>query len=189
MGTDPRIVRSRAAVIAAAQELLVGGGIESVNIEAVAARSGVAKTTIYRQWEDRNHLLLDVLGESAVDFVVQCTDDLRADLIDALTSLAYHLDDPKGSAMIPALIEAAERDESFRDVSRPFTEARRKPIIVRLRRAVRDGQLPKGTDVELICSALAGPLFYRRLLTRQPVNDAKAIRHGVDIVLTGVRGG
>jgi AcrR family transcriptional regulator len=185
MGTDPRVLRSRALVLETAREMLIAGGIEAVTIEGVAARSGVAKTTIYRQWADRNHLLLDVFSTGKVDAEVPHTSDLRADIIVALTSLALVLDDAGGSSMVPAMIEAAERDEDFRLISQPFIDARRQPIMNRLRRAVKDGHLPKGTDLDLVCASLVGPLFYRRLLTRQRVGDAKAIRTAAGIVLTG----
>ena len=60
---DPRVARSRAAVLEAGVELLVEGGPNAVTIEAVVQRSGVAKTTIYRQWESREDLVVDVIGE------------------------------------------------------------------------------------------------------------------------------
>jgi AcrR family transcriptional regulator len=187
MSADPRVLRSRAAVLDAARELLIEFGIQGVTIEGVASRSGVAKTTIYRQWTDRNQLLLDACTTDVVDIVVPNTDDLRADILTAVTDLASLLDGADGTAMMPALIEAAERDEEFRDIIGPFVDARRQPVMNRLRSAVRRGQLPKGTDVDMVCASLVGPLFYRRLLTRQRVGDPKALRHGVDIVLTGAR--
>ena len=60
---DPRVARSRAAVLEAGVELLVEGGPNAVTIEAVVQRSGVAKTTIYRHWESRQDLVVDVIGE------------------------------------------------------------------------------------------------------------------------------
>jgi AcrR family transcriptional regulator len=62
---DPRVARSRAAVLDAGVELLVEGGPNAVTVEAVSQRSGVAKTTIYRQWESRDELVVDVIGEVA----------------------------------------------------------------------------------------------------------------------------
>jgi AcrR family transcriptional regulator len=62
---DPRVARSRAAVLEAGVELLVEGGPNAVTVEAVSERSGVAKTTIYRQWDSRGDLVVDVIGEVA----------------------------------------------------------------------------------------------------------------------------
>src|SRR5918994_4065001 len=61
----PRLVRPRAAALDAGVELLVEGGPNAVTVKAVAQRSGVAKTTIYRQWRSRDDLVADVIGEVA----------------------------------------------------------------------------------------------------------------------------
>jgi AcrR family transcriptional regulator len=185
--TDPRVLRSRAAVISAARELMLELGFGAVTIEGIAARSGVAKTTIYRQWSDCNHLLLDVFEDAAIDDPVATTDDLEADLVACLRLLIGKLTDRDDSGMIAAMIEAAERDEEFRRISRPYVEARRKPIVARLRRAIRDGQLPVGTDIELICATLVGPLFYRRLLSRQSLSDKTLLVKLVRLVLGGAQ--
>jgi AcrR family transcriptional regulator len=187
LSMDPRVMRSRAAVIAAARDLMLEVGLGEVTIDGVAARSGVAKTTIYRHWPDRNHLLLEVFEDTAVDDVVPTTDDLEADLVACLRLLVAKLIDPEHSGLIAAMIEAAERDEEFRRISRPYIDARRKPILSRLRRAVRDGQLPSDTDVELTCAALVGPLFYRGLLTRQSLADKNLLPKLVRMVITGTK--
>src|SRR6186997_2184128 len=64
---DPRVARSRAAVISAATELLVESGPSAVTIDAIVARSGVAKSTIYRHWGSRDDVLLDVMEVCAPD--------------------------------------------------------------------------------------------------------------------------
>ena len=54
---DPRIERTRTAVLDAASDLLAEAGVVGFNVDAVARRSGVARTTIYRHWPDANELL------------------------------------------------------------------------------------------------------------------------------------
>ena len=57
---DRRSERSKQAILEATRELLAEeGGVGALTIEAVAARSGVAKTTIYRRWRDKWELALD----------------------------------------------------------------------------------------------------------------------------------
>ncbi len=184
---DPRVARSRAAVLLAARDLVIEGGFDGFTIEGVSVRSGVAKTTIYRQWESRNHLLLDLFEENVVEESTPTTDDLHADLLVTISSLAAKLADPTTSGLIPALIEAAERDEEFRAVSRPFVERRRVPIVNRLKQAVIDGQLPPTADLDLICALLVGPLFYRRLLSRQDGPDPRVLSNLVRTVIAGAR--
>src|SRR5262245_17443223 len=61
----PRSQRARRAVLDAARELVGKGGYDAATIEAIAARSGVAKTTIYRSWPNRAALVVDLLMEMA----------------------------------------------------------------------------------------------------------------------------
>jgi AcrR family transcriptional regulator len=184
---DPRVQRSRAAVLEAARELLMEVGFGGVTMEGVSARSGVAKTTMYRQWPDSNHLLLDVFSLASAENVTPTTDDLEHDLVECLRHLVISLTDPESSGMVAALIEASERDEEFRRISRPYIDARRKPAVTRLRLAVRRGELPPDTDVELVCSALVGPLFYRRLLSRQTLTDKTLLPRLVHLVIAGAK--
>ena len=59
---DRRSERSKQAILDATRELLAEeGGVRALTIEAVAARSGVAKTTIYRRWRDKWELALDAV--------------------------------------------------------------------------------------------------------------------------------
>ena len=55
----PRSERARAAVLAAATDLLVSGQIDAVTMEAIAAKSGVSKSTIYKWWPSRAHVILE----------------------------------------------------------------------------------------------------------------------------------
>ena len=66
---SPRIPASPAAerVIRGATDLLVEGGPWAVTVDAVVARSGVAKSTIYRHWESRDELLVEILASCAPD--------------------------------------------------------------------------------------------------------------------------
>jgi AcrR family transcriptional regulator len=188
MGPDPRVVRSKQCVIETAHDLLREGGFAAATIEAIAARSGVAKTTIYRHWPDRNRLLLDAFAVSDDVAQIASTGDLRSDLVSCLTGLAKALATSEWAETMPALLEAAERDAEFRKLSREYIDEKRRPIRTRLRVAVERGELPAGADIELLMATLAGPLFYRRFITRQPVHDRRLIEGIVAQMLAGVQG-
>ena len=67
---DPRVARSRAAVLAATVDLLGELGHAGTTVEAIAERSGVAKTTIYRHWPSRAPLLIDAFHSSGATIVL-----------------------------------------------------------------------------------------------------------------------
>jgi AcrR family transcriptional regulator len=61
--TDPRVARTRDAVVAAVRDLVQAAGIEAVTHQRVAEVAGVGRASVYRHWPDRTHLLLDALAD------------------------------------------------------------------------------------------------------------------------------
>jgi len=169
---DPRVARSRQAVLSAAAELLAELGFGRVTIEAVATRSGVARTTIYRHWPDLHHLLAEAL-ESVMDPCLESdTGSLRGDLTIALTGLARTLTTSATAGVLTSMIDAAERDPEIAELQRSFSQGRRKATRVAIERAVARGEIAPDVDVHVEASLIAGPLFYRRMVSREPLSDA-----------------
>lgn len=166
---DPRVVRSRRAILAAAVSLLEEHGFSGATVEAIAARSGAAKTTIYRHWPQKKDLLL-----AAVESVVPTArsldcGNLRDDVSSFVRDLIDVLSTPPLSGIIPAMIEAAERSAEVARTLADFTAQRREPLLAAAERAVARGEVRSDCDADLVASLLLGPFFYRRLLSRQPL--------------------
>src|SRR5438874_454886 len=68
---DPRVTRSRAAILSAAADELVDRGFASFTMDGVVARSGVAKTTVYRHRRSRGDLLPDVVPPFQRRFIMR----------------------------------------------------------------------------------------------------------------------
>ena len=169
---DPRVARSRQAVLSAAAELLAELGFGRVTIEAVATRSGVARTTIYRHWPDLHHLLAEAL-ESVMDPCLDPdTGTLRGDLTVVLTGLARTLTTSATAGVLTSMIDAAERDTDIAELQRSFSQDRRKATRVAIERAVDRGEIAQDIDVHVEAALIAGPLFYRRMVSREPLSDA-----------------
>ncbi len=169
---DPRVVRSRQAVLTATAELLAELGFGRVTIEAVATRSGVARTTVYRHWPDLHHLLAEAL-ESVMD---PCADPdtgtLRGDLTIVLTGLARTLTTSATAGVFTSMVDAAERDPDIADLQRSFAQERRKATRTAIERAIARGEIGPDVDVHVEASLIAGPLFYRRMVSREPLTEA-----------------
>jgi AcrR family transcriptional regulator len=169
---DPRIARSRQAVLSAAAGLLAELGWGRVTIEAVSARSGVARTTIYRHWPDLQHLLAEAL-ESVMDPCLDPdTGSLRGDLTVTLTGLARTLTKSATAGVLTSMIDAAERDPGIAELQRDFTSERRQASKRALERAAARGEIDPDCDFHLESALIAGPLFYRRMISREPLSDA-----------------
>jgi AcrR family transcriptional regulator len=165
---DPRCERSQQRALAAAVELLREDGLPGLTFEAVAARSGVAKTTLYRHFADRAALHLAAVESVGPVAVMSFSGDLRADLVDFLSGLEYSLHHSDFGAILPTAIDGAERSEQMADLARAAASQRREQMIERLRAARDAGSLVDDADLDLLTSLLVGPVFYRRFLSRQP---------------------
>jgi AcrR family transcriptional regulator len=178
---DPRIERSKTKVLEAAADILANQGASAATIERIATQAGVARTTVYRHWDSLGKLLMDAfeMQASAAPETPQ-TSDLRKTLLSLLEELAWALTKSKRANMLPALIDAAERNSDVAALQSRHTEMRRKPIRDAIRRAVKQGELPSSIDIETALDQLSGPLFYRRLITHRPLT-----RDFLEKVLTG----
>jgi AcrR family transcriptional regulator len=107
--TRRRSERSRVAIVTATRELLLEKGFDGLSIEAVAARAGVGKQTIYRWWPSRPALVADVLLEDAPQILapVPHTADLADDVVGWTDRLAAALMTTRGHAMLRILTVAS----------------------------------------------------------------------------------
>ncbi|MFC4149849.1 TetR/AcrR family transcriptional regulator [Micromonospora mangrovi] len=185
--TDPRVRRTRAAVITAALGLLTERGLAGTTIEAVAERSGVAKTTIYRHWDGQGALVLDAFDTVRRAPVDPDTGTLRGDLLDLVTGLAGALSTGPAAGLMFALIDAAERDPQLAALHRREAEARHAVILHAITRGIARGELPADTDPADVLDQLAGPLFHRRAVSGATLDAAFAERV-VDGVLAAYAG-
>ena len=108
-----RSEKSRVAIIEATRALLLDRGFDGLSIEAVAARAGVGKQTIYRWWPSRPALVADVLLEDADKILstMPHTDDVTADLVSWARTLAAALTTEHGNAMLRILTAASLEHE------------------------------------------------------------------------------
>jgi len=185
---DPRVQRSRHAVLEAALALMVERGVSATTIDAVAERSGVAKTTIYRQWPNRHALLADAWSAIPPPELPSLSGVLDRDLVALTVAINQRLSHPPMSVLLPDLLAATERDPAFVVVHDRLLRARRRPLLGVVIDAVAAGELPAGTDAELLVSLLLGPLLYRRVIVQQPAPEA-FVEQVVRSVLAAARAG
>jgi AcrR family transcriptional regulator len=166
-----RSEEARRAILEAADDLLVEKGFAGVTVEGIAARAGVAKQTVYRWWPTKTDVLLDAfLEDMAEDLVPPDHGDVARDLRTYLPWLAYMLSSTDTGAVFRALVAQTHHDPAFAAVFRDrcLDEQRRRDRLP-LERAVRRGQLPADLDTAAETDQLVGPLYYRVLVTGEPV--------------------
>ena len=182
---DPRITQTRARVLEATADLLVLRGFANTSIEAIAAASGVAKSTIYRHWQSREALCIDAYRSVVQTQETPNTGTTRADLVTLLTRLAEGLANSPWARILPSLIDAAERDTEIAAFHRELTRHRRVPMRTVLELGQQRGDIPVDADLDYVIDLLSAPLFYRRFIYHAD-NDPLLVQHIVDDVLAGL---
>jgi AcrR family transcriptional regulator len=174
---DPRVSRSRAAVIRAATDLLVEGGPSAVTIDAIVARSGVAKSTIYRHWQARDEVLLAVIEECAPRLPEPDPDsDVVTALRQTMHAVAATLNDPEWARVIPALLMLKNHEAGVRAIDERLEHEQDEILTSLIQRAMDEGVLAPDVDVPEAITHLLGPLLFAHLTEVVAVDKAFADR-------------
>jgi len=162
---------ARQAVLEAADDLLAERGFVGVTIEGIAARANVAKQTIYRWWPSKVDILLEAFADDMDEHLFppdlgNIGDDLR----DHLHRLALFLTESDPGEVFRALAGQAQHDPVLANRLRSdHLNRQRERDRVPLQRAVDRGELPADLDIDLALDQLVGPIYYRVLVTGEPV--------------------
>jgi AcrR family transcriptional regulator len=167
-----RSEQARQAVLEAADDLLAERGFAGVTIEGIATAAGVAKQTIYRWWNSKTDILMDALLQDAAEALTPPDHaDFREGLRDQLNRLATFLTCSDAGAVCRALIGQAQHDPAFATEFRArFLSEQRKRDRLPFDRAIARGQIPADTDVPSDADEIVGPVYYRALVTGEPVD-------------------
>jgi AcrR family transcriptional regulator len=164
-----------AATLAATYELLSETGLGGVSVDEVSRRSGVAKTTIYRHWATRSALLLDACSQLTPRPPTPDRGSLEADLTELALVVAHRLHAGRWSSVIPSVIDAAERDPEIAELHSRLHAGMMSAFRTVVARARERGEIGAERDPAEITASIAGPLFYRRWFSREPL-DEKFVR-------------
>jgi AcrR family transcriptional regulator len=169
----PRSDLSRQSILQAALELIAEVGYRNTTIEAIAARAGAGKQTIYRWWSGKADLVLDaVTADAAREIPVPDTGDLRTDLTTILNTTFAAARRPGVQPRLRALMAEAQLDPDFGAAfDQRFLRSRREALASLLRRHAAQLRVPVTTAVHTIF----GLLWYR-VLTGQGRLDATLTR-------------
>jgi AcrR family transcriptional regulator len=174
---DPRVRRTRAAVLTAAAEVLAAGGLSGFSLEAVAQRADVARSTLYRHWPGREHLLVETVAEHGPSVADPDTGRLRDDLLAAVGPFGAFIGDGPSRAMLLSMLAEAAHDPTAATLQQRLTDARRELLRRLVHRAVRRGELPADVDVEQLLDDLAAGVVHRAFVVGAPVDTAYLARH------------
>jgi AcrR family transcriptional regulator len=187
---DRRAERSKQAILDATRELLAEeGGVRALTVESVAARAGVAKTTIYRRWRDKWELALDAAMIDILFNFAEPVDvgDTRKELLrfvdGSIKSLGSKL---YGRTMQGLASEIASDPQLGRVYQEHVVEPRRQQLRQVIDRGIERGDLRPDTDLRLVHELINGAIYYRLLFSGPPIGRKLGERL-VDAVLDAYR--
>lgn len=170
----------------AARELFDDQGYAAATTEAIAARSGVAKTTIYRWWSNRAALLVDVMVEMAQALVPmpQSGEPMRA-MRAELRRAVGAINGPVGRLLTSLLGDAQQDPEVRKALVEGLFRPRTRATGGNIRRAQDAGALRPDVPPHIATDLLFGPLFYRMFVGHEPVTDA-FVKQVLQFVVEGI---
>jgi AcrR family transcriptional regulator len=167
-----RTARTRAAVMQAVMDELTEHGYAGTTVERVAARAGIAKSTIYRRWGSLDGLLADLMAERAGQQIpVPDHGDLDSDLRALARSVVTSVRNPAIGAAFASILAAAVQDRAARDVLSRFLVARVAAMTKIIDRAVLRGELPPGTDADAVIRTVAALIYYRLFIAGERASE------------------
>jgi AcrR family transcriptional regulator len=175
----------RQSVLEATYRLLLSEGFAGLSIPAVADAAGVHETSIYRRWGEKASLVVDAcLARATAAITTPDTGRLRDDLRQLASQVAALLSSHEGQALVQATLHT--RDEpAKRAAQRRFWAERLEQAEPLFARASARGELRIGFDARLGVELLIGPLYFRALVSGEPLNDAYVDRI-VDQLIDGL---
>ncbi len=153
-------------------DVLADDGVGGFTVDAVAKRSGVAKTTIYRHWPSGNALMLAAIDCQIIPFPTPNTGSLDSDLREFLGHVLPTVSDPKTTEMIMGVTAAASQDPELAELHQAMMAERTTPIRTIVELAMSRGEIPPGLDVDHVVDLIEGPFFMKKMVRREPIDEA-----------------
>ena len=172
-----RTARTRAAALRAAEDALIETGFDTLDLADIARRADIGKTTVYRRWGTPAALVADLLIDMAEQSLPRTeTGTLDGDLLANARLVRRTLTEPRSSALFKAVVTAAAGHPDTAAELHRFYATRIAEWAPCVEQAAARGEVPQGTDAAEVIRAVSAPLYYRFLVSGDPLDAASAER-------------
>ena len=179
-------IRARTQVLQATQELLLEGGLKAATVDAISARSGVSKVTMYKHWANRTMIAIDAFAESMTERVpVPDTGNARSDMTQHLVHVGEFYAGPAGRIFAELLAQTVSDLAARELLIERFLEGRRQVARLLWQRGRERGEVRSEIDVEVAIDVISGPVIFRLLAGHAPL-DRVHLEAIVDAALGGL---
>lgn len=177
----PRSTAADDAILNAAIDLLLDGGVDSVKVDVVARRAGVTRATVYRRYTTREDLVVGAFEASFRAYLERPA--LSKPTIDEFVAdTAAAMADPRGRALLRRIMTVAHDDPELHARFRQTGSDERAAVIhSTLTRAAAAGQFPAGSDIDAIYTVVTSCINMHLLIEPDdtPVEDIESYLHRV----------
>jgi AcrR family transcriptional regulator len=182
----PRDERIDTEVVSAVLDILRTDGYGAVTIDGIARKVKRARTSLYRRWPSKRHLVAYAVVSEMGHNPAADTGVLRGDLEAAVETLRTAFAGPLGQALPGLVADMAQDEELAETIRREVLAARRNSMREAFARARARGEIRGDLDMELVLDMLTGPFYFRALFGHAPITR-RTNREIVDYVLVAVR--
>ena len=189
----PRSAQAHKAILDATLELLAEEGFHGLSIEAVAAKAGVGKTTIYRRWPSKDELVIDAIREVQIDLSIVDTGNFRNDLVTLLKTayqgmMAHPL---LGQLAIKFIGEYQTNPEIFQVYLTQVLVPRFQQFSQMVEQAQAREEIRRDIDWTLVIDLIGGSLYFHWITTHflEPSSSFtpdKWVEQMIDAVMQGI---
>jgi TetR/AcrR family transcriptional regulator, regulator of autoinduction and epiphytic fitness len=174
---DPRVAQTKRLVKETTLDLIAEVGFEGTNIELIAERSGVSRTTIYRHWPDPAQLYLEAFDPPSDDVALpSLTGRTLEDLRTYLQHVADRLNDDRFAAALAAQIDKSQRDAAYRAAHFQYASERNASGVRIFRDGIADGTFARTIDPEHETELVLSYLVYARVVHHRHLDQAEVDR-------------
>ncbi len=185
----PRSADADAAILTAARELLAERGWDAMTVGDVAARAGVAKSTLYRRWPGKAELVVDAMAQVFDRLTPIDAGSVRADAEAVIRKLVALWSRPEAQAAFLALAAQSARDPILRKAVREkIIDRQRRLVYAGAAMAAARGESIRIGDPELLFDVIAGTVVQRLLIEGEPLDEGY-LRRFLDLIVAALRCG
>ncbi len=180
----PRSPQSHQAILKATLELLAEVGFESMSIDAIAARAGVGKTTIYRRYTTKEELVADAIESIREEIVIPDTGNLHTDLDVLIQNAAQITLSPLGRQAVAMIISSASSNPQFAQIYwTKYLVPRRTAFAVVLERAKARNETQADLDAGLVFDTMSGIMLYALIFQPETESWTAYVRRALNLLL------
>ncbi|WP_440119647.1 TetR/AcrR family transcriptional regulator [Paenibacillus sp. QZ-Y1] len=183
----PRNMETQNAILAASYELLLEHGFGAITVEKIAERAQVSKATIYKWWPNKGAVIMDgYMSAATARLPVPDTGSVFEDVRIHASNLVHFLTSREGK-VITQIIGEGQSDPGLAEEYRTrYIQPRRREAWGIIEKGLTRGELKKDCDIGLCIDLVYGPIFYRMLVTGEPM-DAEYVQRLLTSLFNGIQ--